>query len=504
MTRYSAINPASKGEEIKTEHMRSTGTRRWIERARAISQLAMPPAKKVRGSTASSTTLEPAKKAETASSTALKVTVHIDAYNVEDSQDEDEFGYDEPDDDTLGSKGEYGTRHFSANIKVNGKPAGTLSGRLLDRPSRSFHAACDADSQELQEMGCVLFGSDGRPRNSAIKSDASTWSGGFLYISSVSIATEFRKDGATDVGAAAVGALLRHPDLGERWTVAAYIADSSEWMTPEDEDDQREMRRAQMAQMMGEEVESAVDPAKHAQGVCERMAKDARQFVRAGFRELDYQNGGWLYMTKGMLAAPLLTHEAALAYPLKVAAGATGAVEPADVPGPGTKDGQMLQLIARNAGAGLSDEAMLLRIDELITQGAHPTRAQALHCCAANDFHQLFLPLITRGADVNGKGPKGCTPLMVAAEGALGKVRLGSRPSSQAVATLIALGADKSLADQRGRTALGYHYASVQSINDFKAALIGGPKTEVDPTLKAMLMPSNGPTAADMECQDDH
>ena len=484
--------------------MRSTGTRRWIERARAISQLAMPPAKKVRGSTASSTTLEPAKKAETASSTALKVTVHIDAYNVEDSQDEDEFGYDEPDDDTLGSKGEYGTRHFSANIKVNGKPAGTLSGRLLDRPSRSFHAACDADSQELQEMGCVLFGSDGRPRNSAIKSDASTWSGGFLYISSVSIATEFRKDGATDVGAAAVGALLRHPDLGERWTVAAYIADSSEWMTPEDEDDQREMRRAQMAQMMGEEVESAVDPAKHAQGVCERMAKDARQFVRAGFRELDYQNGGWLYMTKGMLAAPLLTHEAALAYPLKVAAGATGAVEPADVPGPGTKDGQMLQLIARNAGAGLSDEAMLLRIDELITQGAHPTRAQALHCCAANDFHQLFLPLITRGADVNGKGPKGCTPLMVAAEGALGKVRLGSRPSSQAVATLIALGADKSLADQRGRTALGYHYASVQSINDFKAALIGGPKTEVDPTLKAMLMPSNGPTAADMECQDDH
>ena len=464
----------------------------------------MPPAKKARrGSTASSSALKPDEKANTASSTALKVTVHIDANNhVEDSEDEDSF--DQPDDDHLGSKGEYGTRHFSATIKVNGKPAGTLSGRVLDRPSRSFHAACDADSQELQEMGCVLFRSDGRPRHSAIKSDASAGSGGFLYISSLSIATEFRKDGATDVGAAAVGALLRHPDLGERWTVAAYIADSSEWMTPEDEADQREMRRAQMAQMMGEDVESAVDRTKHAQSVCERMAKDARQFVRAGFREIDYKNGGWLYMTKGMLAAPLLTHEAALAYPLKLAAGATGAVESDDVPGPGTKDGQMLQLIARNAGAGLSDEAMLLRIDKLITQGAHPTKAQALHCCAANDFHQLFLPLITRGADVNGKGPKGCTPLMIAAEGALGKVVLGSRPSSQAVATLIALGADKSLADQRGRTALGYHYASVRNINDFKAALIGGPKTEVDPTLRAMLMPSNGPTAADIECQDDH
>ena len=455
------------------------------------STIVMPPAKKARSSTASSA--------------ALKVTVHIDASNnVDDSEDEDGFGYDEPDDDTLGSKGEYGTRRFSAKIKVNGKPAGTLSGRVLDRPSRSFHAACDADSQELQEMGCVLFGSDGRPRYSAIKSDVSARLGGFLYISSLSIATEYRENGATDVGAAAVGALLRHPDVQERWTVAAYIADSSEWMTPEAEEDQHEMRRAQMAQMMGEQVESAVDRAKHAQGVCERMAKDVRQFVRAGFREIDYQDGGWLYMTKGMLAAPLLTHEAALAHPLKLAAGATGAVEPDDVPGPGTKDGQMLQLIARNASARLSDETLLLRIDELITQGAHPTRAQALHCLAANDFHQLFLPLITRGADVNGKGPKGCTPLMIAAEGALGKVVLGSRPSSQAVATLIALGADKGLADQRGRTALGYHYASVRNSNDFRAALIGGPKTEVDPTLKAMLMPSNGPSAADMECQDDH
>ena len=353
-------------------------------------------------------------------------------------------------------------------------------------------------------MGCVLFGSDGRPRYSAIKSDVSARLGGFLYISSLSIATEYRENGATDVGAAAVGALLRHPDVQERWTVAAYIADSSEWMTPEDEKDQHEMRRAQMAQMMGEQVESAVDRAKHAQGVCERMAKDARQFVRAGFREIDYQDGGWLYMTKGMLAVPLLTHEAALAHPLKLAAGATDAVEPDDVPGPGTKDGQMLLLIARNASARLPDETLLLRIDELITQGAHPTRAQALHCLAANDFHQLFLPLITRGADINGKGPKGCTPLMIAAEGALGKVVLGSRPSSQAVATLIALGADKGLADQRGRTALGYHYASVRNSNDFRAALIGGPKTEVDPTLKAMLMPSNGPSAADMECQDDH
>ena len=145
--------------------------------------IAMPP-KKARSSTEGSAAAQkPAKKAKTAGPAALKVTVHIDvegSRGVEGSEGEDEFGSDDPDD--IGFDGGYGTRHFSAKIKVNGKPGGTLSGRLLERPSRDFHSACDSDSQELQEMGCVLFGSDGRPRYSAIKSDASTGSGGFLYI----------------------------------------------------------------------------------------------------------------------------------------------------------------------------------------------------------------------------------------------------------------------------------------------------------------------------------
>jgi hypothetical protein len=393
--------------------------------------------------------LNTASGGSTAPRSTPHVTLHIDSI---DEDEEDGFEDDEPDDDTLGYKAEYGTRNFSASIKVDGNPAGRLSARLLNRPSREFYAACDADSAALQQFGCVLFGSTGKPRYAALKSDASARSGGFLYISTFSVAHEFREEGATDVGAAAIGALLCHPDITERWTVAAYIADSQEWMTLEEQQQQREMSTALF---QSGQAESASARAKRVQVISERMAKDARQFVRAGFKEIDYQEGGWLYVTKGMTATPPLTHEAALAQPLKVAAKAAGVVAAGDVPSPSGKDAELLEFMAANR-AGASP-AVLANIDELIAQGARPTEAHALQCAAANDVHQLFQPLIARGAHVNGTDENGCTPLMIAAEVALGKVRLGAAPSTQAIAALIALGADKNLTDKCGRTALGLH-----------------------------------------------
>jgi hypothetical protein len=41
--------------------------------------------------------------------------------------------------------------------------------------------------------------------------------------------------------------------------------------------------------------------------------------VRAGFKELECQDGGWLYMTRSMLRKPVLTHTEALGVPLRVA-----------------------------------------------------------------------------------------------------------------------------------------------------------------------------------------
>ena len=73
------------------------------------------------------------------------------------------------------------------------------------------------------------------------------------------------------------------------------------------------------------------------------------------------------------------------------------------------------------------------------------------------------------------------------------------------VATLIALGADKDVVDNDGVSALGHYFKSIRRYNDLCATFgMKGPKLKVDPTLRRMLTPAGGPTAADMDCADDH
>ena len=45
---------------------------------------------------------------------------------------------------------------------------------------------------------------------------------------------------------------------------------------------------------------------------------------------------------------------------------------------------------------------------------------------------------------------------------------------------------------------------AVITTNDFFATFGLRPKQVVDPTLRTMLTPAGGPTAADMSCADDH
>lgn len=142
----------------------------------------------------------------------------------DDEEDEDSYG----DDDPLGYQGDYEcTRTFSADVLVDGKKGGSLSAMLVDRDSaRSmFHSACDAESAELQEIGCLFFGSSGQVRYAPLKSDASAKRGGFLYIATFGLDAAHRVGGATDVGASAIRALLSCDELAGRWSVASYIAD---------------------------------------------------------------------------------------------------------------------------------------------------------------------------------------------------------------------------------------------------------------------------------------
>lgn len=192
------------------------------------------------------------------------------------------------------------------------------------------------------------------------------------------------------MGAAAIDALLCHPELKERWTVAAYVADNREWMTPEER--KEEQSRSLFAHAFGRMTEGAserAERARRAMAAYGRMAKDSRQFVHAGFKELKH-DVGQLFKTKGMMSTPPLTHEAALAVPLVVAAKSTGVVaDVLPVPSVG-KDAKFNELIRNWYGDASPD--LLARIDALISEGARPTEAHALHCAAATgDRHPQAL-----------------------------------------------------------------------------------------------------------------
>jgi len=446
----------------------------------------------------------PPKRARTA---PQSVTVRIHPkQNDDEFDDEDEHEFDEFDeDDDLGDQGDYEcTRNFSGDVLVNGVKAGGFSATLVDREYAGphFHSACDAESGELQEMSCVLFGSSGKPRYPALKSDQSAKAGGFLYIGVWNIDAAYC--GTTDVGAQGIRALLNCPELDSRWSVASYIA---EGRGADDDDDRIERFHAQMAGIPEDPQAKAARIAK----IHDAQAKDARQFLRAGFSEIAYKDGGWLYVSRGMLqSSPLLSHEAALAVPLRLKTTGSAASMAAGscASAPAQKDEELLAMLMRSASRGGSSADVLAQADRLVAEGANLSRGAVLHVCAANGLDDLLQPLISRGADVNFKDPRsgGATPLMVAATQTLSKYNPvhNRQQDTKTVAMLIALGADKNIVDDEGRSALGHYYLKLRSLNDFSAALLDTPKIPVGNTVKAMLTPTAGPTAVDRESADDH
>lgn len=457
------------------------------------------------------------KRALSADAPDITVRIHpkekIDE-NFDDDEEEEFFddgGFDFPDNDPLGYQGEFQcTRSFGGDIMVGGHKAGSFSAFLVDRSTAGsiFYSACDAETAELQEMGCALFSSNGKPRYAPLKADASAKSGGFLYIATFNLDAEHRADGATDVGTAAIRALLSCEALAGRWSVASYIADSSACLTSAEAAAERaQMPRGMAAFRAPPEAPEA--KALRIAKINERMAKDARQFLRAGFEEMAYSKGGWLFITKKMVTSPVMTHEAALALPLRLTGmgggGGGGASSSSSAASssravPTAADASLLEYLLESRGA--SSASLISQIDSLVAEGADLTRAGALQFCAANDKKDLLQPLLSRGAQINGFDQNGVTPLMVAAMRPPGKTSLlNPQHDATMVAALIALGADKEVLDADGCSALGHYYKAVRGVNDFSATF-GMRKQAADATLKAMLSPKAGPTAADKECAD--
>ena len=155
-------------------------------------------------------------------------------------------------------------------------------------------------------------------------------------------------------------------------------------------------------------------------------------------------------------------------------------------------------------------------IIQLVTQqGACVRKARALHYCAAHSQEcpalaplvQLLCSIGGRDA-INDADALGATPLMLAAN----NVDFES-PDLTMLRMFLACGADKSIThEDDGLTALGYYRSRVRSR---VAAIKGLPKDDDDyfggppkiPTLnfevEGLLMPSDGPTAADKAAYDE-
>jgi len=249
----------------------------------------------------------------------------------------------------------------------------------------------------------------------------------------------------------------------------------------------------------GEPPETVRQKARRVSGDRERMARDAVQFVRAGFAEAAYKDGGWMYLTKRMMQSAPLTHGAALAVPLRLTAGVRQGVAMTDA-----DDKLLHKLMASDEQEGQA--SLLAEIDGHVEVGADVTRAGVLQFCAARGHKHLVQPLLSRGAQMNAKDQHGFTALMIAASGVPGNTSLRSpEHDSSMVAILIEFGADRNIVDDDGRSALGHYLGAIRTCNDFQATFdTKFRKQKADPTLRRMLMPARGPTVVDMTCADDH
>ena len=151
-------------------------------------------------------------------------------------------------------------------------------------------------------------------------------------------------------------------------------------------------------------------------------------------------------------------------------------------------------------------------IAHLVTQqGACVRKARALHYCAAHSQEcPALAPLVELVCSIGGPeaindaDAAGCTPLMLAAN----NIDFES-PDLTMLRMFLACGADKSITHEDGLTALGCYRSRLRSrvsrIKGLPKDFDGGPPKI--PTLnfevEGLLMPSDGPTAADKAAYDE-
>jgi len=350
----------------------------------------------------------------------------------------DDFDADERSNSDIDDIGREGclpcTRVLRAKIFVDGQAAGTLDATLVDRneleEDGEFFEACDAESQELINIGKVLFDGDGHARLKVLDEEGGPEAaeGGFLYIDKLVLCEPFLAlaSRTTEFSTQAVRKFLQLEELGNRWTVAAYIGEGS---------------------------------------TAELLEMDCRTFLRLKFREVDKAvslQGGWFYTTRMWFSEKHLTHEESLSVTLHASMQSTPEREMSPL------DQGLFEMVK----CLKSDvEVLPWAMEALLQSGASLDDSDALHCAVHHGRPLLARALIRRGARVNSLDRVGTPALVVAAQGyARGRdVSFRARDACfQCIETLLEHGADKGSKDTFGRTAYVAYQAEVADLEDFE------------------------------------
>ena len=106
---------------------------------------------------------------------------------------------------------------------------------------------------------------------------------------------------------------------------------------------------------------------------------------------------------------------------------------------------------------------------------------------------------------IDDRDESGYTPLMVGAGTIAGMGNATHPPDLSMLRALVAAGADTSLTDGDGLTALGLYRKQVGMYNDHWNSMgVDEDLPRRDPEIEGLLMPPDGPTAADLRATNPH
>ncbi|CAB9512916.1 expressed unknown protein [Seminavis robusta] len=419
----------------------------------------------------------------------------INTSRIEEEDEEDEY------------EDEYGGafRSVSADIVekkgAEVKKIGHIYATVVDRSLMRgrFLTTMDEKSASLQQIGIAIF----EPKNgqTRLQSLAATDDkDSILVIDKLHVDDDYKKDGASDVGATAIRKFLSLPEVIEDVSCAVYEVDPREAMTKEEltakEEKDAEERHGMWMGGPSKAPDTAESIKKEEEEQCQWQAfqhADANQFLRVGFfqdRALAKSgHGNFLVATHAHWCRDMLSHEQAKAIAF---------FKPAKQnPKPTGKDSE-LQKAVIDGGADMEKT-----VKSIVEQGGSIARSFALHAATATDSKKgvLLLLRLDRDACLNSIDSNGQTPLMIAAGMMAGKSKKDE--SAEVLDILLAAGADRSIQNSGGMTAYGVFQAVSKEYQLMMETMTGRKapvplqKRQYQEEVTEKLLPPEGPSAAD-------